>query len=727
MSYQTHDIIVVGDFRFAGGTSTAIASELKAQAAAGYRTGLVQMACPILRQPHPIHPEIRAVIDAGAVEMLDPETPHEARLLVAHHPALFLHAQRRSLSVSAPTRILVAHHPPRTARGRAYYAPAVVDANAAEILGGEVQWAPVGPAVRQQLNGTDPHPRLWTGDWSNVIDAESWGGPRSEPLGVRPIIGRHSRPGREKWPASRSELLAAYPADPMIRVRILGAGPLLQDLAGPYPANWEVLQFNAEAPVEFLRKIDFFVYYHHPDWVEAFGRNVLEALASGAVVILPRQFSATFGDAAIYAAATEVPGLVKRMHADVDTWRQRSAAGHDAARSRFGTARHVERLASLIGAPSRPVIGISRNRVEPCVLFLTSNGVGMGHLTRALAMARRCRPPIRPVFATMSQALSVVRDFGYLAEHIPFHGYLGCDVGVWNGFLHQELSEIVNFHDPRVVVFDGNVPYEGLVRTIADNPERWFLWSRRAMWRAGSGADHIARESQFDAVIEPSELAAAFDRGLTAGSRRRTRAVPPICLYDPEEMLRRDEARRALRLQADGLAVLVHLGAGNNFEYSDIRSVILRHLSETPGIQVAAAEWLIADDKVAGPTSVTTLRRYPLAPYLAAFDFAVGAAGYNSYHEAIAAALPTIFVPNENPTMDDQLARAAYAERHGLGLCLRVRDIYRADAALKTMLQEDRRSAMADACRKARFENGAAEAARFISELAYARRADRPL
>jgi len=726
MSSRVHDVIVVGDFRFAGGTSTAIASELRAQTAAGYRTALLQVACPILRHPHPMHAEIRALVDGGAVEQLDPEAPHEARLLIAHHPALFLYPPRRRLQLTAPTRILVAHHPPRTARGVAYYDPVTVDANAAELLGGKVLWAPVGPAVRAQLEQPAGRLHLWNADWCNIIDAEAWACAREEPLGIRPVIGRHSRPGREKWPATRADVLAAYPADPMIRVRILGAGPILQEIVGSYPANWEVLPFNAQAPAEFLREIDFFVYYHHPDWVEAFGRNILEAMASGAVIILPEAFRPTFDDAALYAAPGEVAGIVKRLHADAEAWRRQSERGRDAARARFGPARHVERIAAFIGHPGRAPAASGRGADIP-VLFLTSNGVGMGHLTRALAMARRCPPPLKPVFATMSQGLSVVREFGFLAEYIPFHAYLDCDIETWNGFLHQELSEILSFHDPRVVVFDGNVPYEGLLRTIADNPERWFLWSRRAMWRAGSGGEHIDRESFFDAVIEPAEIAGAFDRGLTANSRRRTRSVAPICLYDTGEMLGRDDARKALGLDPDKLAVLVHLGAGNNYAFSGIRQLLLDRLSLRPSVQVAVAEWLISEGDLILPEGALRLRRYPLAPYLGAFDFAVGAAGYNSFHEAVAAALPTIFVPNENPMMDDQLARASYAERRGLGLCLRARDVYQMDRTLASMLDQERRAAIAEACRMSEFKNGAIEAAQFLAELALSRRADRAI
>jgi hypothetical protein len=50
----------------------------------------------------------------------------------------------------------------------------------------------------------------------------------------------------------------------------------MKRLIGERPANWQILEAH-EIPVrDFLSRIDFFVYFHHPDWVEAYGRTVAE-------------------------------------------------------------------------------------------------------------------------------------------------------------------------------------------------------------------------------------------------------------------------------------------------------------------------------------------------------------------------------------------------------------------------------------------------------------------
>ena len=46
------------------------------------------------------------------------------------------------------------------------------------------------------------------------------------------------------------------------------------------------------------------------------------------------------------------------------------------------------------------------------------------------------------------------------------------------------------------------------------------------------------------------------------------------------------------------------------------------------------------------PAGVVPIRAtYPIVRYYAAFDLAVAAAGYNAFHELIAAGVPNLFVP----------------------------------------------------------------------------------
>ena len=724
-----YDIVAIGDFRFPGGASSGPAEQIRAQAAAGYRTALIQVKGPVLKYPHPFNPSIRRCIDEGLADLIDPDQPVSAPLVLAYHPQLFTHLPLRPLAVEAETKLFVISHPLADGAGEPYYDWDTINAHVQESLGGGVLWAPLGPLVRAPIAGLENPPPLFEHDWLEVLDVDDWATDRDGFRAARPVLGRHSRPDPLKWPDDRETILAAYPDDPACQVRILGGGAFLAELVGPYPPNWEVLPFNAMDPRAFLAGIDFFVYFHNSRWVEAFGRVIIEAMASGALAVLPPHFRVLCGDAAQYGTPAEVQDIVARHYGDFDAYRRQTRLALDVLRERFSHAAHTERLQRLIGPPRAPVAAAAtppaKTPVKPRrVLFLTSNGVGMGHLTRMLAIARRCPPSVQPVFVTMSQAMRVVEEHGYLAEYIPFHGYLKCDLVSWNHFLRHEINELISFYDASVLVFDGNVAYGGLVSALRDNPACLGVWCRRALWRPGAAAeDNIKRETAFHGVIEPGEIAAAYDAGLTTEYRERTRLVDPIRLLDVDEMLGCADARRELGLDPARPAALLQLGSGNNYDYAEVRRLLLARLRDED-LQVVVAEWLISDEPVDLPDWVVRVSLYPISRYLNAFDFVVSAAGYNGYHELLAAGIPTIFLPNENPMMDEQLTRAQYAQRNGLGLCLRTREVYKVRPYVDRILDAEFRADVRSRCAALPRANGADEAALLVQELTHTLRAD---
>jgi glycosyl transferase family 28 len=729
---SSYDIALLSDFRFPGGTSSAIAEEIKANAAAGYRTALVHLEASNLTFPFPINPKIRTLIDQRSADLLDPDERVSARLALVHNPYVMAQLPLRPLKVSAEQRLLVLQHPPLAGDGAPFYDVGRVRLHAEDVLEGEVLWAPVGPLVRSQFERVHDAPCLTPQDWYNVIDPALWSNRRNH--SDSPVIGRHSRPDRRKWPDTREETLAAYPNDPRFAVKVLGAAPFLLDLLGGYPRNWMAWRFGTFPPEQFLSEIDFFVYYHSNQWVEAFGCTIAEAMASEAVVVLPPHFEALFGDAALYVAPSGVAELVLDLHADRAAYRRQAERGRELVEAKFSPVAHVRRIEQLIGPPQAPHVAVARPpftvpsapRPSRRILFIASNGVGMGHLTRLLAIAERCPPALQPIFATMSQGLRVVHEMGFPAEYLPDHRYLECDIYQWNKYLCQEIDELIAFYDASVVVFDCNCPYQGLIDAIRHNPAVWFLWCRRGMWRRGAGAKFIERERFFDAVLEPRDLAGAFDAGLTAQSRSRTRIVDPIVLLDRQEILPRAVARRELGLDLERPAVLIQLGSGNNYDYDSTRRLVLRHLAGRDDLQVVVAEWLMSNRSPDLPPRVLRLRRFPFARWFGAFDAAVSAVGYNSYHELIFAGLPTLFIPNENPQQDDQLGRARYADRHGLGICLRAQEIYQLKAALDRLLDPDEQAGIRARCAALGATNGAAEAARMVAEYASIRRVERP-
>lgn len=733
MDTQFFDIVIIGDFRQPLCRASTTIDQLKTAVLADYRVGLIQLKSILIDQPAPLHPDISAMVADGVVTLLDPDLPVSARLAIATDPVLFTHLPKRILQLDVHLRIVQIRQGPFDADGDELYDWPSIYQHATEVLGGAVTFAPLHQSVRDQLSDLDPQPRLTEEDWPDVIDAQRWRLTRDGFAGSRPVIGRHGPSDADAWPNDPATLLAAYPDKQQMVVRLLGGGSVLKDIIRPYPRNWEVLKPDGIEARSFLQTLDFFVYTQHPSHITPFDPAILEAMASGAVVILPPSFEPIFDDAAVYATPDQIEATIWSLYTNRTSYINQSRLGIQAVVEQFSPTRFADRLRTLIGSPEQEgrggQIAHRQNQHKPSrgrkrVLFITINGVGMGHLTRMLAIARRCPEPIEPVFLTMSQALKVVREQGFLAEYVPSRKYLNCDLARWNGFLRDEVNELIAFYDPAVVLFDGNVPYQGIIDAIKTNPDIWYVWSRRGMWRAGN-PDILARETFFDAVLEPGDLADDYDHGMTTQYRSRTHRVKPIRLLDQSEMLPRGEARRELGLSSDKQAVLIQLGAGNNFDYRKIHKTAFSHVTEQHQAEVAVGEWLISEKNMDLPEGVVRLPGYPFARYFNAFDLAISAVGYNSFHELIYAGVPTILVPNEAMEQDNQLARALYADRHGLAKCVRSNEIYGFPNKIDQLFDPAVRKRMQQRMEALEPENGAAEAASFIEEMAYSRRVDR--
>jgi UDP:flavonoid glycosyltransferase YjiC (YdhE family) len=350
------------------------------------------------------------------------------------------------------------------------------------------------------------------------------------------------------------------------------------------------------------------------------------------------------------------------------------------------------------------------------ILFVTSNGTGLGHLTRSMAIARRLDASLEPLFFTLSAAAPVVRELGFPVEYVASYGTPGAgNDWRWSRRLRTRLRAAIAEAQPSVLVFDGTHPYEALLGAMRGFGDLHTVWSRRPLWRKGSSRVPLGRTGSFDAVLEPGELAAAEDRGPTVARRDEVHAVAPVVLLDRSELLSRDEAARKLGLDPAATNVLVTLGQGGEVRAATERC--LRHLAGREDVRAAALSSALAALGVA-PEGVVELRAtYPISRYFAAFDAAVSAAGYNAYHELIALGVPSLFVPMRRET-DDQPARARFAAEAGLGWGVAGPDDPALEATLDRLLDAQARGIVANGLEAHPLRNGAGEAAQWLGELA---------
>ena len=109
---------------------------------------------------------------------------------------------------------------------------------------------------------------------------------RFRPCFARPArpftVGRLSRDIRTKHHEDDPALWRAL-AQAGFRVRLMGAACLEDELGAV--DNVELLPAGAEEPAAFLRSLDCFVYRTSTRWFEAYGRVIVEAMASGLPIV----------------------------------------------------------------------------------------------------------------------------------------------------------------------------------------------------------------------------------------------------------------------------------------------------------------------------------------------------------------------------------------------------------------------------------------------------------
>jgi UDP:flavonoid glycosyltransferase YjiC (YdhE family) len=305
---------------------------------------------------------------------------------------------------------------------------------------------------------------------------------------------------------------------------------------------------------------------------------------------------------------------------------------------------------------------------DSSLLLVTSNGTGMGHLARQVAIALAAKG--RTTLFSMSAALPAVTDLGASGEYCPGPDRDWIPERLWAQYLAARIQMIGWEVAANVVMFDGVAPYRGVTLARSRMAEVPFVWFRRGMWQRNVNSGQLWKSELFDAVIEPGDLASDADVGPTA-SRDDAIRVPPVSLAEVIEPLPRREAASSLGLDPDAETVLVTLGAGRLGDIAQPGAVVMDALLDCSSWQIGLVTSSIARAEIpsAARSRVVPIRGvFPLVRYLAAFDAAVSAAGYNSVHELTAASLPTLLVPNTATRTDDQAGRAREVSRRGLAL-----------------------------------------------------------
>lgn len=507
------DVIQLSDFRLPGGTTSSIAEEVRAQSAAGLSTALVHVAGAVTNYPLGWSAHIRRILDLPGVRLCTPHTRLRAKVLVIRHPTVLLTTRISLERIEADHVVLVANHAAIDAAGIQHYDMAATDTKARAVFGKAPIWSPIGPVVRGTMLEQTRDIPLRDTDWFNIFDFPEAFEQRTGFVEERPVIGRHSRPQRGKWPDNGEDILAAYPESPEYAVRILGGAQIAQRLLGHVPKNWEVIPFGGEDPTKFLRRIDFWVYMHHPDLKEAFGRAAMESLAAGCVAIMPPYMEELFGEAALYAEPHDVRALVDEYGADKEKFLTQSRRAQDFAHS-FSPQMHIDRLAELGAVPTYATHihpgpeddrSADTSRHAPARTLLVTIGTQKEKTLQAVADAPSNSDLVWVSVGDDTQILVDQR----VSLFVSSARRLNMDEEAWNDYFSTKLTDLLAGLKPDRVIYSGALPPRALEQCLAGVPVEK-VWVQQPIDDPETSEKAIRSALNFHTVVDCDAFANEF-------------------------------------------------------------------------------------------------------------------------------------------------------------------------------------------------------------------------
>lgn len=303
------------------------------------------------------------------------------------------------------------------------------------------------------------------------------------------------------------------------------------------------------------------------------------------------------------------------------------------------------------------------------ILFVTSNGAGLGHVSRLLAVAEQLPASRHFELLTLSKAYKQIAKPGLTVHYFPSSEATGETPQRWNRVFQDHFRMLLGERRPRVVVFDGTWVYTGLtdVCRALGIP---LVWMQRGMWRkevdqSSTQRHDVARVA--DHLIIPGDYSGA--ETVDAGPGINEHYIGPIVRTVPEDLLTREAACAALGLDPSVRYALLNLGGGSISDSDSLANAAFTLIQEiAPDLTVVQVVSPLAATKRDELPRLVQVTAYPVMSYARAFEFMVAAAGYNSAQEAASLGIPAILIPNKDTKTDDQVRRAQQLAEKGLVL-----------------------------------------------------------
>lgn len=338
-----------------------------------------------------------------------------------------------------------------------------------------------------------------------------------------------------------------------------------------------------------------------------------------------------------------------------------------------------------------------RPRAAPLrILCYAVNGLGLGHLTRLVAICRQVRRlaavlqiPTEIVFLTSSEGDVLAALHGFATFKIPSKTLAAA--GALDPHRHRKIARqwvwnAANLISPDLLLVDTfpSGSFNELPGILDLGTKNVFIY--RGV-RPEAAAQHAFQAALplYDRILKLREGDEPEAEGVPEALRDRVVEVGPVLLRSVSETYEREQAREVLGLPAEGPAVYVSTGGGGDRDAEALLRELVEAARSLPEARFVVGAGLLYRGREWAAPNVSWTRRPVLVECFRAFDAAVTAGGFNSVWELMHCGVPCLFLPLPRG-WDDQEARVRRCVEAGAGRLLPSREAEAVAGGLREVL-----------------------------------------
>lgn len=312
-------------------------------------------------------------------------------------------------------------------------------------------------------------------------------------------------------------------------------------------------------------------------------------------------------------------------------------------------------------------------------LFYGINGTGLGHIARLLNIAREARELLHTLgieadfqFLTTSEAPQVAWDFPvYKLPSKTVVAETDTSNQEFAGHAQFFITNLVASFRPDILVMD-TMPQgsHGEFLALRAFCKRKVLIARHVHDAIARSAAYQAHLALYDRIIVPDDTLEEHRYAALADVRDRSVFTGAIHGFRADAALRRADVRAQFCVRDDQRLVYVSAGGGGDAAAARDLRAIVDVVRKDPARVVLVAYGPLYRGVKCYASNVIPLSEPETRHYFRGVDYAVSAAGYNTYEELLAAGVPTAFFSQvKGMDQQDERIRIGVARGWHRALC----------------------------------------------------------